>query len=419
MNANEKALLDVQGLINEMDNASIRKTEGKASFKIFVDCTVERNDVRESLEKKIKGKLKLIHKRTVVPGHSEEATEIVGKNIKIIYKNKKGGMSETTLNASITELFPCIAFLTGINEKDPLKFYHKVVENNDKKLSCYVNDRDAKAGKEFIDSAVHSSKFIEKTRNAIAILEFLKKQHKRKSISNVFWGYRAKPTGVMANHPGDIFIYFKNRDILGVSLKAGGESTQEPKLNTYVNPIMEFLNKKDEYEKWKKHSYKTYYKGIPNIPNFSNYGKADMVAATAKLEKENSSLYNKLYDEQLEWIRDNLINVFNDSKKETKKWLLEKVAAVQESIPLIVVKAFGDETKMLNDDDIVVEAVSTSSKINAYKSSSSKQNFFIDIFSKKSTDTVKLNFSIRTNKSGTGHKLGQFINLSVKFNGVA
>ena len=33
--------------------------------------------------------------------------------------------------------------------------------------------------------------------------------------------------------------------------------------------------------------------------------------------------------------------------------------------------------------------------------------------------TTTLNFSIRTNKTGAGHKLGQYINLAVKFNGVA
>ena len=35
--------------------------------------------------------------------------------------------------------------------------------------------RDAKSGKEFIDS-IHSSKFVEKTTNAIAILEYIKSQ---------------------------------------------------------------------------------------------------------------------------------------------------------------------------------------------------------------------------------------------------
>ena len=48
---------------------------------------------------------------------SELATFVKGKNVIIIYKNKKGGMAETTLNSSITELFPVIAFENNYMDK--------------------------------------------------------------------------------------------------------------------------------------------------------------------------------------------------------------------------------------------------------------------------------------------------------------
>ena len=95
---------------------------------------------------------------------------------RFIYKPTKGGMSQTTLNASITELFPCIAFETGIKSnriKNVRDFYNKIIENNSKTLDCYLNDKDAKSGKEFIDKA-ETGKFQEKVQNAINVCSFEK-----------------------------------------------------------------------------------------------------------------------------------------------------------------------------------------------------------------------------------------------------
>ena len=44
------------------------------------------------------------------------------KNFRIFLKPISGGMQETTLNASITELFPCIAFEKNFQPKDPTSF---------------------------------------------------------------------------------------------------------------------------------------------------------------------------------------------------------------------------------------------------------------------------------------------------------
>ena len=127
-------------------------------------------------------------------------------------------------------------------------FYNKIIENNSKNLNCYLSDKDAKAGKDFIDKA-ETGKFQEKVQNAINVLKWIEGVNKFHPISKVYWGYRAKPRGVMTNHPGDIFLQFKNGKILGVSLKAGGEKTDEPKLNTYVKPIFDFYGKSNDFEK--------------------------------------------------------------------------------------------------------------------------------------------------------------------------
>ena len=70
----------------------------------------------------------------------------------------------------------------------------------------------------------------------------------------------------------------------------------------------------------------------------------------------------------------------------------------------------------MTDEDVIKSCLSTQGKIWAEKGSG-KQNFLVML--KCNVRTTTLNFSIRTNKTGAGHKLGQYINLAVKFNGVA
>ena len=53
---------------------------------------------------------------------------IDGVNFVINVKPKSGGMGESTLNSSITELFPCMAFEKGYFPKNPEEFlYHCVL----------------------------------------------------------------------------------------------------------------------------------------------------------------------------------------------------------------------------------------------------------------------------------------------------
>ena len=413
MAAKNPDVQEVTKLINTLkkDKIFLRKTEGVSKIKLFVEAEGDRDSAKEKMDNLLKSK-GYPTETTRVSGHSAEASAIKGKDITIIYKNKKGGMAETTINSTITELFPCIAFLGNIKETNKQKFYEKIKESNNPSIGCYVNAKDAEKGSE-------SSKFDEKVNNALGILKFLKEQDAGKKIKDVYWGYRAKPQGVMNNHPGDIFIKYTDGKMVGVSLKAGGAGTMEPKLNTYVNPIVEFFGKQSEYKKWQQESYDKYYAGIPGISDFQSYGKSAMVPAIAKFEKDNSKLYEQYYDEQLEWLRDKIIEMMNADQNTVKKFLLEKVAGEQKDVPLVVIKAVQANYQELNDDDIVKECVQRSRKTNGVKvtkSPKSKQTFFVDLIC--NNKTTRLNFTIRTNKSGAEHKLGQFINLAVKFNGV-
>ncbi len=52
-----------------------------------------------------------------------------GTILTFIYKPRKGGMSMTTLNSSMTELFPCIAFMNNISPNLSVKdFYQAIIK---------------------------------------------------------------------------------------------------------------------------------------------------------------------------------------------------------------------------------------------------------------------------------------------------
>ena len=221
MSAND--LLKLNSALNEfqankeVDDMILVKSAGPKIVTYEVRSTdreTTRTDVEKALKKHNVGNVS----RKLMSVSSMEVTDCKSNGMlyRFIYKPTKGGMSQTTLNASITELFPCVAFETGIKSnqiKNVKDFYNKIIENNSKDLKCYLNAKDAKAGKEFIDKA-ETGKFQEKVQNAINILKWIEGLNKLHPIENVYWGYRAKPQGVMNNHPGDIFVQFKNKKFL-------------------------------------------------------------------------------------------------------------------------------------------------------------------------------------------------------------
>ena len=238
----------------EVDDMISVKNAG-AKIVAYEVRSTDREKTREDVEAALKKHRVGTITRKLMAVSSMKVTDCKsgGTTYRFIYKPTKGGMSQTTLNASITELFPCIAFETGINSrqiKNVRDFYNKIIDNNTKDLNCYLSTKDAEAGGVFINNA-ENGKFQEKVQNAINVLKWIEGVHRFHPIQNIYWGYRAKPRGVMTNHPGDIFLKFKNGKILGVSLKAGGEKTDEPKLNTYVKPIFDFYGKSNDYEKIK------------------------------------------------------------------------------------------------------------------------------------------------------------------------
>ena len=404
----------------EVDDVDISvKTAGARTVTYTVkssDRETTRNNVEGSLEKFKVGRI--FRKQMNVSSMKVTRCQMEDVLLTFVYKPTKGGMSQTTLNSSITELFPCIAFITGIRSNSVRgveDFYNKIQDANNSSLPCYLGN-DAKAGKEFIDKA-ETGKFAEKTQNALNILKWIEGVNKFHPIAMVYWGYRRKPKGVMSNHPGDIFLQFENGGMLGVSLKAGGEKTDEPKLNTYVRPIYEFYGKLNEYEKLKNLLWPQY-EQIPGITEDDkrHWGKTTLALKTYEFEKQNEEEYNRLYDINLQIIKTQLINLLNTDFAKTRTWLLEKVAQQQKEVPVVVVKATDRTARRDKATDMLIDSLASVKKIVASESTKkSKQAWLIKL---SDGSVLELDFTTRTNKVGAAHKLGQFSNLAVKFNKV-
>ena len=344
--------------------------------------------------------------------------EVKNNQIFLVFKPAAGGMQETTLNSTITELAPAVGFTQKITTKNWQDFYDKVKATDPKKLIVYVNDKDRKSGTEFINNFPKSSKFQTKMENAIGVLNWLKDENKKKPIANVIWGYRAKPDGVDSKHKGDLFVVYTDGKMLGVSLKAGDENSSEPKLNTYVNPILEKLDKSD-VEKLRNKLYdEIYFKFSTSKEGYDKIAKRQTITKLAELEKSNPKEYNELYDKGLTMIRNTLVEAFPRDVKKTVNYLREAITGEAGDVPLLVLKAFNTNVKVLTDEDDVGVFLAKTKKVKCYASTTSKQDFFIELIAGKETDKLVMKFSVRTNKTGDDHKLGQFFNLAVKFNGV-
>jgi len=355
----------------------------------------------------------------------EDSEDNKNKTIIVVFKSAAGGMQETTLNSSITELFPCIAWENGwANPTSVDDFYQKLITVDTNTLKC-VGSQDREAAKETIAKAPDSSKYQIKMENALGILKYLRIQNKQSPIKNILWGYRAKPSGVDEKHPGDMYITFKDNKVLGVSLKAGGKSTHEAKLNTFVNPVWEAFGKQRELVALRKKLHKKVYSKIPDMPSETEYDSGKGRKITGNILKDfnrtNNKKYEQYYDEQLEIMRGAIIDLFNKNSKQSFKYIKENILRNAPDVPTIVIKGVGDDFQQVTDDDEVGVFLAVTKYIVAYKSTKSKQNWHIDLVSGGGKETLTMNMVIRSNKGGHAgvKKLGQYYNLSVKFNSIA
>ena len=193
------------------------------------------------------------------------------------------GGEQTTINSTITELFPALAFNTGktFNSPEALEEYilELDLETGDARKS-FVNTSNVDAAYGYLSRLEELRPSMKKTKleNALGILDWLNDYNKKRKVEKVVWGYREKPTGVPNNHAGDIFLIHKDKNIkpkvLGVSLKAGTASSKEPKLNSYVGTTLKKNAWKKAYPnaitKLKNTLWKEVYSKIPDMPKSMN-----------------------------------------------------------------------------------------------------------------------------------------------------
>lgn len=397
---------------------TITESTAKVTSIVIRAPTNDRTKVKSSIEKKLRSSgVKFIQKTS---GGSVGTTEILFEyhSVRITYKPVSGGMSETTLNSTITELCPAIAFMSGKKSFKTVNDFYSFIKSSSNS-SVYLNDLDATAGQKFITSMPTSSKFEEKMENAMAVLKFLHDVNDVSPITAVYWGYRSKPKGVPATHKGDLFLKFSNGNYVGVSLKAGGENTAEPQLNTYVNKLFDDFDRETEKEQLIKNVYNQIHSKIGLDENWQDKSKkADSIKTITAYKRKYPTKYEALYDEMLEIIRGAIISTVNSNMKDTIAYIEKQVIKKEQEVPLLVVKAYSKSYKMVTDEDALGKFLPRVTSIKAYPSATSKQNWHIDLFSSR-TEKLTMNMTVRSNKTEPENKVAQGFNLAIKFNGIS
>ena len=358
--------------------------------------------------------------------NSQESTEFLlpsGAKRRIGFKPARG-MQDTTFMASITELFPAIAFINKISPTLSAEdFYNRIFQANPSSSGApgpYVTGSatDVAKGKEIIDKSEPGPDFKvrEKITNAKHITRWLNNHNQKHPIAEVYWGYRTKPRGVDPSNPGDIFLKYANGGMLGVSLKAGGTATKEPILNTYVKPLFDYFGKPNDYLKLKQSLYPQYREaGVSESDLRTKWGSKPLAQQLGEFEKENESKYNELYDKNLMLIKNAVIRLFNSNITKTRKFIKSEILKDHLKTPFIKVKATSSTAYVDNTYDQLSAGLEAATSIVA-SAGRAKQDFIIKL---SDGITLDMEFSARSNKSGFLHKLGQFENLSVKFNAIS
>lgn len=356
------------------------------------------------------------------------------------------GGYQTTINSTITELFPALAFNNGRKLSSADQMYDYILElakkkqlNTSKSGKSFVNKGDIDSGYEFVrDTAkIRPSMLQEKLSNAVGIQKYLYELNRGNPIQKVVWGYRAKPSGVPESHAGDIFVFFKKGGILGVSLKAGSAKSAEPKMNSYVRTTI----KKDMWVKsdrtsevkLKRALWNKCYSKIPGMPkslNSENWldisGKAqkprpEVQANVLKLFLSNPKKFDDFYNIQNKVCREHMCNMINKDLKATKQWIKEEfrlqTPGSSEDVPLILVKAVGNSAS--EQGDKLAKIFPKIDKVRAYLNPSSVQEWFIDVHSGRNKLTLLM--TIRSDseyrEAKQKGKLGAYMGLKLLYRG--
>tara|TARA_B100002019_G_scaffold285350_1_gene294201 strand:+ start:46 stop:1140 length:1095 start_codon:yes stop_codon:yes gene_type:complete len=356
------------------------------------------------------------------------------------------GGEQTTINSTITELFPALAFNSGVHPRtaDELEEFIKGVDLSSNGASkSFVNSSNIESAKEYITKMARIRPAMRKTKleNAVGILNWIYDYNHQREIEKVVWGYREKPNGVPNNHAGDIFIMFKDKKvhpkIMGISLKAGTSKSKEPKLNSYVATTMRKPAWKKKYpravEELKEELWNNVYSLIPGLPksvNKTNY----LVLSTSRqtpnkilqakildLFKYDNLAFEALYVRMNTICRNKLISMINGDVNATKAWIEDEFRLEKKDVevPMMLVKAIGAKAESSATDPLR-EFLPAVTSVNAYLKPNSVQEWFIDIMgsnNKKMTLTMTIRSDSEYREAKQKGKLGAFTMLKLLYRG--
>jgi hypothetical protein len=359
-------------------------------------------------------------------------SEVIGEKFSL---EENEGRVDTTLSAAITELPPALAFNDGYKPSS-VEDFKDFVKNHSLNSKAFVNSGDKQSAKNIFDTMeeVLSPKMLdEKFQNAIGITNWLYNLNSKNPIDYVVWGYRAKPEGVPSGHAGDIFIFFKDGSIVGVSLKAGTEKSSEPLLNSFVTTQLNAMGKEDFLPTLYQEMWDRVYSKIPGIKNiegvnasnyFSKAYKKAVVDLYVQFYLEDETEANDLYREMLNVNREVVIDAINSlSLEEFKEWVSNSFNLQKEQeIPLILVKAVGNSASQKSD--ILASTLGSIKSFKAVMDDSSVQGFYI-IIEGATGEELKLKMTIRSDKSvkpgrppSNVGRLGQMGMLKFQYSGI-
>lgn len=356
------------------------------------------------------------------------------------------GGEQTTINATITELFPALAFNTGTmpsNGGEMETFINDLNLNSGSAKTAFVNSANIESAKGYINdmSRIKPSTRNTKLTNSVAILNWIRSYNQKRAIEKVIWGYREKPKGVPQNHSGDIFLVFEDQQIapkvLGISLKAGTAKSKEPKLNSYVGSTLRKSMWKKAYpnalEELKGELWDNVYSFVPGLSksvtrnNYLTLSNTRQVPNTElkdrilNLFQDDPAKFEALYVKMNLVCRNKLISMINGNINATKQWIEEEFRLEKKNVevPMILVKAIKGGVQSYPDDPLR-DFLPVATSINAYLKRGSVQEWFIDLKA-NGRSTMTLSMTIRSDSEYRAAKqkgkLGAYTMLKLLYRG--
>jgi hypothetical protein len=359
-----------------------------------------------------------------------------------IYKGKYSGVNRknSTNNASLTELIPCILFNFNelYNHEINEEFINQIINyiDNSKMDESFLGDDKLAALKTFKEINLNDKLAISKINSGKQCYKLIKDILKSRGIifKNIFWCYRSKPSNVLSSNPSDVIILGKDKNgeekYLGFSFKSGkfesekskGE-TKEPKLNSYVLTVLKMYDEnvlKDFYIKFNEHMKNSNLSKLkkskvneheeeqlsnfePSInetlEDWKTYKKDNLV------ELSKVSLDDEIFRNAQSMIINFFINLFENDKERFKNFFVNKclgVMSAEENVSFFkdgfyVLK--GDERTYSNGKNAEAKIITPDinkylktklDKIKIVKSEKSVQSFYVYF------GEDKFMFSIRT-----------------------